>query len=299
MNGFAQAAAARLMRTMNGRVLPECRKIELYTNSLEVKLFDPEPAPEPNHWDIPQVMEALNAFMLLDAHLEAGKPELAGLGLRERFKALNPATRTQRLTAQVYRILKVLRRGVSAPGVRLKSSERVFQVNYTEKPFAFGLRVTFSGLELLTGFVALLLDFERQPHAEAYVEAMLSQYYEDIIAEVRYLSDEDGSVLHFRKKFAFNRHFRFQCCTARFELGPTSLTIDIGERFNDKLAYPLDFYLLIEGEFHIVPCEALSNGVMAREELAAWKARQPDPDAGQGDFNLRVESELMGSGPMA
>jgi len=227
------------------------------------------------------------------------RPDLAGLTPRERFTAWRPDTRTRRLAAQVYRILKIPRRGVSAPGARLASSERVFQVNYVEAPFAFGLRVTFAGLELLAGFVAIYLDFKRQPFPEAYVEAMLSEYYEDIVAEIRYLSDEDGSVLHFRKQFAFNRHFRFQCCTARYTLTSERLEIETGERFADKRTYPVDFFLMIEGEFHIIPCEALVDGGLSREELPRWKARSPDPGDGLPEYNLRIKSEALHSGPMA
>jgi hypothetical protein len=299
MNGFAQAASAHLLRSVSGRALPEWRKIELYTNTSEALLFDPDASGPANHWNQAPVMGALSAFMLLDAHLECERPELAGLTARERFLAWRPDTRTRRLTAQVYRILKILRRGVSAPGARLASAERVFQVNYVETPFAFGLRVSFAGLELLSGFVALYLDFKRQPFPEAYVEAMLAAYYEDIVAELRYLSDEDGSVLHFRKRFAFNRHFRFQCCTARYALTAERLEIEIGERFADKREYPLDFFLMIEGEFHIIPCEALENGGLSREALAEWKARRPDPGEGLPEYHLRLKSEALSSGPMA
>lgn len=298
MNGFAEAAAARLMRDISGRVLPECRKIELYTNSPEVRIYDPDPEGRVNQWSIPQVMDALEAFMLLDACLECGRPGWMGMALRERLNALVPRSRTERLVAQVYRILKIIRRSVSAVDARLASMEHVFQINYIEHPFAFSLHISFEGLELLSGFVALYMNFRRSPHPESYVEAALSQHYEDILAEVRYLSDEDGSVLHFRKPFYFNRHFRFRCCTARFRFGPEHLEIDMGERFLDKGRFPLDFYLMIEGDFYIIPCEVMDDGKIARDALPQWKVRRPDPAEGLPEFGLRLESEVWSSIPM-
>lgn len=299
MNGFAQAAAGRLMGLLPGRFLPEQRKIELYTHGLEVSLADPGPPEGPPGWDIPPVMDALVAFMLLEAQLETSHPGLAELPWGQRQAALAPRDRVQRVMAQVYRILRLLRRGVAAPGARLKNGEGVFQLNYVERPFAFGLRVTHAGLELLASLVALYLDLLRQPYPEAYLEALLSQYYEDIITEVRYLSDEEGSVLHFRKEMAFNRHCRLRCGNARFVLGPQHLEVAIGERFADPRAYPIDFFLLIEGEFHIIPAEALETGRLPRAELERWRARPPQPEHGGPAFDLRLRSEARDPGPMA
>lgn len=293
MHGFAQAAAAQLRLYGPGALLPQLRKIELYTNNLEVHLYAPDTAARANPWAIPQVMGALSAFSLLDAFLEREKPAMIGRNLRQRFAALQPSTRVERLTAQVYRILKIVRQGVSAAGCRLTSEERVFQINYVENPFAFALYITYAGLELLGGYVAVLLEYRRYPHPEAYVEAMLSEYYDDIVDEILYLSDEDGTALNYRKRLAFNRHFRFQCCTAKYRLTEDRLVIDIGERYADKQRWPIDFYLMLEGAFHIIPCEALTDNAIRREDLPRWRVREPEDCEGLPVYDLRLESKRL------
>lgn len=291
MNGFCEAAAARLARGFCGGGLPEQRKVELYSNALEVKLYAEAPGEPAGPWSVPEIMDAFCAFQMLDAQLEAERPELNGLSLRGRFKALKPADRVESIVAQTYRVLKVIRRAAAAPGARFKIGERVVQVNYVENPFSFGLHITFTGLELLAALVATHLDMRRSPYPRAYEEALLTQYYEDAADQVRFLSDEDGNLVHFRRTLEFNRSCRQQCGNAHFTLGPERLEIDIPERFRDAARQPIDYFLCVEGVFHIIPGEALRDCGLAREELPRWAAREPDPGAGRPLYDLRLETE--------
>ena len=298
MQSVDLAALAMLSGLGGASSLPRERKIELYSNSSQVKLYN-DKSSQDSPWQRPEVAAALAAFAALETHFELLNPKLAGLGARERFLELAPKCRVERLAAQVFRILKIVRLGATAPGNRLKCEERVFQINYIGEPFSFGLRITLAGLDLLSGFTAAYLSGPLRPHSEAYQELLLNQYYEDIIAEIRYLSDEDGNVLHFRKTHDFSREFRYLCGGAKYLLQPQRIEIEIGERFADKARYPIDFFLQVEGEFYIVPCEVLGEGArLERGELLKWRIRQ-DFDPQYSRYDLRAQSEGRSSGPMA
>ncbi|MBM9614110.1 hypothetical protein JWJ90_07395 [Desulfobulbus rhabdoformis] len=298
MNGFAEAGAERLTRNTQGRRLPEYRELEMYTNSSVIQLCDPECAEENNGWNIPQVMDALEAFSFLDGYWESVKPQFAGLPPEQRFIRLEPRTQTERIMGQIYRILKIIRQGIAAPDVRIQTGRGLFKMNYVAPPYAFALHISFGGLEILTASIVVYLNSFRQWFPEAYLEAMLGQYYEDAANEIKYLSDEIGSVQQFRKKMFFNRHHRLRCGSARYSLTSDSLVIDVGPRYANSFLYPIDFFLQVDGIFHIIPAEALEEGKLPREQLADWQVRIPIPEAGAPEYTLRAEAIIPAVGPM-
>ncbi|MGE4559948.1 MAG: hypothetical protein AB7E77_07095 [Desulfobulbus sp.] len=298
MNAFTEAAAVRLIRGTQGRRLPEYREIEMYTNASAIQLCEPEHTGEDNGWNIPQAMDALEAFSFLDGYWESVNPQFAGLPLGQRLSRLDPTTHTQRLMGQVYRILRILRQGVSAPDARIRTGKRIFRINYVAPPYAFALHISFAGLELLTATTVVYLNSFRQWLPAAYLEAMLAEYYEDAANEIKYLSDEIGSVQQFRKTMVFNRHHRLRCGSARYTLTADALEIDVGPRYANSFLYPIDFFLLVDGVFHIVPAEALEEGRLPRKQLVDWQVRMPAPDAGPPEYTLRSESILPAVGPM-
>ena len=149
------------------------------------------------------------------------------------------------------------------------------------------LDITPAGLTLLESAVAFIAAHERSPYPKPYVEALLAEYFFDIGAEIRRYSDEGRNLYQFRRAKPFSRHFRFDCDNAKFAFDGDQVVFDIGPLYRDTARHPIDFFVVIDAALHIVPVEALSEGRIARAELAKWRARLSDGERLPAEFRAR------------
>jgi hypothetical protein len=218
----------------------------------------------------------LSAFMLLDRYLASCHPSLAGRTSRERYRSLPRNNRSERLVAELYRILR-LYDVVGMNGGTIRSESACVHLNHVVDSIAYSCRISLPGPELLVSFVHyyLSLPFRRDP--PAYVEAVLSSYYNDIVDQIRNFHDEDANVLVFHTGVKINRHVRFICGDAPYRFdGDGHVTFGIEEYFRNRGTVPVDFYIEIDGELFIIPVEALDNGRLPRSELESWKAQNTE-----------------------
>jgi len=272
--------------------LPEYRQIELSTKRKKLNFAEP-PAASSEGPKPPNSLSTLTAFALLDAALESRSPDLEGLALWQKYLALPRKTGKDKLVAEVYRILRIYRSVVLNAGGALEVENGIVKGSCTHRCCALSLWISPIGLKLLESFVHHALDLERQPYSDAYAEALLMQYFLDIVVEIKKFADEDRVLYQFRRKYHFNRHFRFDCDNLKYEFEGERLVIDIGERFRDKASFPIDFYLIVQDKLYIVPHEALQDQGLLRSELPAWAAKTSDGFSLPFDFQTRFGRETM------
>ncbi len=270
---------------------PEYRQIEPYTRKKQLSFRDEEAFSD--NARPPNPLSALVSFSLFDHVLEARDLSLEGLPLWRKYLALPKKTLTDKLVAEVFRILRVYRTVVLHADGQMEVHNGSVKLSCTHNSCALSLWISPKGIRLLESFVFYYLDSFRQPYSEAYIEAMLMQYFLDIVAEIKKFADEDRVLYQFRRKYDFNRHFRFDCDNPKFSVDADRVAFDIGERYRDKARFPIDFFVLIRDVLHIIPTEALTHGALANSELDLWIAKTQGDQSLPADFRTRFGRETM------
>ena len=254
----------------------EYRQIELYSKK---RKSPPVAEARPDTVDGQAELRALSlAFQRLDDHFFAADPLLGeGRSSWQRYLELPRRHTVDRIAAELYRILRICRIAALHQSAHREWRDGLLRLSCTFNRCALSLNLTPSGLQLLAGAVDVYLDMDRQPYSLAYHEALLLQYFFDLVGEIRKFADEDRVLYQFRQKFPyFNRHFRFDCDNPRFSHDAAQLTVELSARYRDVVRYPIDFYLHIEDQWHIVPVEALRELSLPLAELPAWRVSTPD-----------------------
>ncbi len=267
--------------------LPEYRQIELYAKRKTLTFASDAPASE---LPLPNIAGACRAFMALDAILA---PSAEGLTTWQRYLSLPRACLAGKVTAELYRVLRVLRLLTFHPHGHAEIEDGIVKFNGAVNKVALTLDITAAGVVLLELAVAYYLDSLRQPYPQAYIEAVLVRYFTDIVAEIKRFADEDCNLYQFRPKYAFNRHFRFDCDNPKTQTEDGFLKIETTPTHRDAALYPIDFYVTANDALHIVPAEALRDGKLPLAELGRWRARVPESGALPSDFRLRFARETQ------
>lgn len=284
LTAFAALAGQGLPRT-------EYRQIELYSKKRKLEFLPP---PATTDDPLPQLALARLAGQCLDEHFAAADPLLQeGKESWQRYLDLPRRNTGERVVAELYRILRIIRIASLHADAHREWRDGQFRLACNFKRCALSLNITPSGLEILAGAVACYLDSQRQPYPDAYVEALLLQYFFDLVGEIRKFADEDRVLYQFRQKYPyFNRHFRYDCDNPKFTHDETRLVLEIGNGQRDAARFPIDFYLPLGDHLHIVPVEALQERTIALADLAAWRIRAGG-NALPADFARRFSREEM------
>lgn len=270
--------------------LPEHRQIELYTKRRKLTFLDAETAsPLPT-----DLLGVLTADMLLEQALTAAADDLMeGKSSWERYQALPRKTATDKLVAEVYRILRIVRVAAGHAQGHIEFDEGLVRIACVFKRCSLSLNITPAGLRLLQSFVRVWLDAPRQPYSEAYVEAMLTQYFTDLVMEIRKFSDEDRILYQFQQRYYFNRHQRLDCDNPKYIVQDGKFRFEIGALYADSVRYSIDFFVAINDRLHIVPVEALTDGALPESELPRWQTRPEFATALPDSFRARFGREVM------
>lgn len=273
--------------------VPEYRQIELYTKRKKLT-FSEDPAAAAGGQGMPETLGPLAALMLLETYLDSSDPELfEGKISWEKYLALPRRTTTDKLVAEVFRILRIFRIAATHAQGRLEIRDGLVRAACNFRRCALALNITPAGLTLLESFVFCYLDAFRQPYGEEYVDALLTQYFTDIVGEIHKFADEDRVLFQFRPKFPyFNRHYRLDCDNPRYEAEVDHFQFEIGAAYTDPVRYPIDFFLPLDEGLHIIPVEALKDGRLPTAELPRWRARSGNDEL-PSHFRLRFGRELM------
>lgn len=280
--GLDVLAGGRLRRT-------EYRQVELYSKK-KTLAFAEEPPPRP----LAQTAAAgaCWAALLLDAALDAQYPAAEGKSGWQKYLALPRKIPTQKVVAELFRMLRVVRAVTVHPHGHLDFDDGIVKFNGAIHQVALSLEITPAGLALLESAVAAFLALGGQPYSAAYGDALMLQYLADIVAEVKRFADEDRILYQYKPPFFFNRHFRFDCDNPKTSVSGGRMAFEIGPLYRDTVRTPIDFYVVHDGALHIVPVEALSDFVLPLDELPRWRVRTPDGLTLPAEFRQRFGREV-------
>ncbi len=250
--------------------LPEYRQIEIYARKRRVPFAEDEAAAPPA---MAGALGLNAAFLLLDGFCQSRDTTLEEKTLWARYLALPRRSTTDKLVAEVYRILRIVRLSCLHAADQIGLDDGLVTLFCTYDRDALRLTITPLGLDLLRSFVVYYLESFHQPYGEAYVEAMLMEYFSDIVGEIKSFADEDRVLFQFRRKYHFSRALRLDCDSPRFRSENGRIRFDIGENFGNGARYPIDIFVVIGEALHIIPVEALADFGLPESELPKWQAR--------------------------
>lgn len=270
--------------------LPEHRQIELYTKRKALGFLAEEP---PSDLPLSAVAAVCRAALLMDAVLCGRHPGAPGRTSWQRYLDLPKASRADKIVAELYRILRVARTVAFHHHGHVEMRDAIVRFNGAIDRVALSLEITVAGLELIEAMAAYWLGAAEGPYPDAYVEAMLAEYFFDIVAETKRFADEDRILYQFRRPQPFNRHFRFDCDNPKYDVADGMLAFEIPPAHADPARYPIDFFLAHGQALHILPVEATREGRIALTELPRWRVRAPDDLSLPAAFRPRFAREVM------
>jgi len=272
----------------NRLFLPEQREIELYSKRRPLHFAEPAAV-----LPLAQLAGAARAFMLLDAYLSPQLEQGSSVDSWQFYLNLPRKTSLDKAIAQIYRILRTLRIVLFHPQGQVSLSDGTIRIKGIVGPTALMMEISVSGLTLLESVVSYYLKAISSPYPAAYVEAMLAEYYFDIIAEIKRFEDEGRALYQFQRTMVLSRHFRFECDNPRIKRHDGEYEFEINAAYQSAARYPIDFFVEIEDYLHIVPTEALNKYRISAKELAKWKAITPDGYTLPSSFRMRFGRDVV------
>ncbi|ARN80808.1 hypothetical protein MCBRY_000806 [Methylocystis bryophila] len=270
--------------------LPDYRQVELYTKRKGLSFLDP---PAPAEAPLDRIASVARAALVFEAILAGLYPTQQPLTAWARSKELPRTTQCEKILAELHRILRVLRKIAFHPHGHVDMRDGVICLNGAIDLVALSLEITRPGLDILETMVAYWCDARESVYPEAYVTRMLSEFFSDLVSEIKRFSDEDRILYQFRRNGPFNRSFRFDCDNPRIVSEGDRLTFEIGERYQDAARYPIDFFVVLDDRLHILPVEALRDRTIQKSELQHWRARTPDAVSLPASFRTRFAREKI------
>ena len=171
--------------------LPEHRQIELYSKRKALSFAATDVA---DGIPVTEIAGVCRAFVALDAAL-AG-PGTAGGGTSwERCRNLPRFSATQRLLGELYRVARLVWVVASDARGRISYCDGLIDFDAIVAPSVLAAKITPAGLRLLESAIVYYLTSRLEPYPGAYVEAMLTEYYLDLLGEVRSYSRRESRPL--------------------------------------------------------------------------------------------------------
>jgi hypothetical protein len=270
--------------------LPEYRQIELYTKRKALS-FAAASAPAEVPFD--RVAAVARAALVFEATLAGLYPTELPLTAWARVKEMPKTTQTEKILAELHRMLRIVRKIAFHSHGHVDLRDGIVCLNGAIDKVALSLEITAAGLDLLETMVLYWFSARESPYPDAYIEAMLAEFFGDVVAEIKRFSDEDRILYQFRRRDPFNRHFRFDCDNPKVTLEDGHVLFEIGERYRDPARYAIDFYVVLDDLLHIVPVEALKAGRLARQDLPKWRVRLNDSVSLPATFRTRFAREKI------
>ena len=268
--------------------LPEYRQIELYTKRKALNFLDPPP---PDEAPMDRIAAVARAALAFESVMAGQHPTQLPLTAWQRCKDLPRKTQTDKILAELHRVTRIVRKIGFHPHGHVELRDGIIRLNGAIDLVALSLEITAAGLDLIETMVAYWFLSLTSPYPEAYVELMLNEMFDDLVAEIKRFSDEDRILTQFRRRAPFNRHFRFDCDNPRAVYDSDFVEFEIGERYRDPARHAIDFFVVLGDVLHIVPVEALKNGRIVRAEWPKWRVRTTDPQSLPASFRTRFARE--------
>lgn len=207
-------------------------------------------------WQLLHLLEA--DFML------RGLVPLEGQASWQHQLALPRQDQAQKLVAEGYRLLRLVRIALCHPQGQLKGSRdrqgrlQGLSLGCHANAYPVQCGISLVGLQLLQSMLLFYLQ-ERDGGrvGPAYLQAMLLSYYTDLVAEIHEFEDEDRALCQFHPGLELNRHARLECRNPRFGVAEAHCLIQLSPRLAAGPVRPIDFFLHLNDGHYRVPMEAL------------------------------------------
>lgn len=254
--------------------MPEHRQLEMYSRPLQLTFAEEEAGGLP----LAEIAGACRAFVALDAAIAPRDADTEGGVTWERYSKLPRRNGIEKIAAELYRALRLIFVVATDRSGHIEWRSGLIHFDRLDEASTVTMKLTPAGLSLLQSAVVYFLDARRSLYPDAYVEAMLSEYYADIVGELRGYCDENKSLYQFRRKLPLNRHLRLDCDNPKTRIVDDALHIEIFEAYRDPQRFPIDFFLIHDEALHVIPVEALADARLPLAQLAQWRARLADGD---------------------
>ena len=268
--------AQAFLRSTAKTHLPEIRKVELSYNARQGVSVLPFLQTAPEAEPFPGFLAPLDIFGILNDYFVFLNPDFESISSWERYCKLPKTSRSEKILAEFYRILRVYFLVCTHQEGRIeeKPEEGLILLNLPETSVVYTAHLSPIALELLCSAVTYYLFSLKRPDPEAYVEAMLSSYYKDVADHISFFCDEGSNIYQFQMTFHMNRHLRLIGGNAPIQMDTEFVFFELEDFHQDALRYPIDIYFKIERQMYVVPVEALTNNKLPRIELERWKAKE-------------------------
>ena len=276
-------------------LLPEYRELEMYTSKrrhdggVHAGGGDSDglsPALDPAL--LSQLLPSWITLHILESSFAVTQANpLEGLTSWQRYQALPRRSLAEKIVAESYRLLRIVRVALQHPQGVLKGNGQRIELGCHANVYPLQLVISAVGLRLLDSLIHVYLQTrECRELGPAYLDAMLLSYYTDLVAELRGFEDEDRALCQFRPVIEFNRHWRLECRNARYRVDSGYCLLQLAPRYADGQCHPIDFYVQLNDHHYRVPMEALVippgpqhlavdgqplRCAIAMSELAGWQ----------------------------
>lgn len=210
-------------------------------------------------------------FTIVDTYIDTIVPHLEGASFSRRYCGLNGHTDKQIILSQVYRMLKILRNSAIHSRNSLSINNEIITVSYRFRNTSFKLNISQLGIELIGTVVIYLATKRLQP--EAYTEALIRTFYEDIMKEMTGIEDEFGTSLEpISQEIKLKRGTRINIENPGVVSNNVSIKFSVpGLHAMGQGSSNYDFLLSMDGVKYLIPAEVLDeNGEIHREQLVHW-----------------------------
>lgn len=209
--------------------------------------------------------------------------QLEGLTSWQRYQSLPRQCMADKLVAECFRLLRIIRIVLQHPQGHLKQCGGHLNLTSHANAYPLFLEISPVGLALLQSLICYYLT-ERGAErvGPAYLDAMLHSYFTDLVGEIRGFEDEDRVLCQFRPHLLLNRHWRLDCFNPRFLVEEGCCVLQLAPRFADGSVHPIDFHLRLNDGLYRIPMEAmharpdsgspLCNAIRL-DELAGWRRK--------------------------
>ena len=242
-------------------LLPEQRELEMYTSKRRTGTSETmvDADARIRHELLPHVMPSWLTLQLVEASFTLGDgTHLEGMTSWQRYLALPRKSVAQKVIAESYRLLRIVRVSLQHPAGELKGTEQRIELGCNTNAYPLQLVISAVGLRLLDSLCHYYLRAQLQHDVgPAYLDAMVLAYFTDLVAELRGFEDEDRALCQFRPSVVLNRHWRLACRNPRYRVDEGYCLLQLGPRYADGQTHPIDFFIRLNECHYRVPMEAL------------------------------------------
>jgi len=274
MTNYVEQYVDFLVKNSSNFRLTNYRQIDIQpseviiNDSIEDRLFE-------NKACLPNLLETLMFFNLLDSYVEQQNPALEGLSFRQKYKEMPSETNINKMIKSIYRILKIYRNASVHSVSSIVNNERGIKLSYAFKETNYMLNISNESLHLIYSFILNYLILSNSIYSDLYVEYLLFDIYELIISGVNSFVDEEGGLTHVPTSKKICWRVRYKCDSISISEINSNIKFEIPDDYCiNKQDEPIDIYIVHNDNKYIIPIEVIEQSkTISAIELEKYKQK--------------------------